>query len=172
MLTQTQSKSTHWLKYLLAGLVLLLDFYLVVLMYSQGEYLFAILTLIILTSVSIFFTNKNTYAWRYVYPGITGMAIFILFPLVATIAIAFTNYSGSNQLSFERAVSVLTEQRYFAGDKYQFTLYPQADNKYQIALTNPTTEQTFVSEPISLATGTNVVVTSKTDQLAKSLPLK
>ncbi len=39
MLTQTQSKSTHWLKYLLAGLVLLLDFYLVVLMYSQGEYL-------------------------------------------------------------------------------------------------------------------------------------
>ncbi len=89
------------------------------------------------------------------------MAIFILFPLVATIAIAFTNYSGSNQLSFERAVSVLTEQRYFAGDKYQFTLYPQADNKYQIALTNPTTEQTFVSEPISLATGTNVVVTEQ-----------
>ncbi|GAB1667073.1 maltose ABC transporter permease MalF [Mannheimia haemolytica] len=172
MLTQTQSKSTHWLKYLLAGLVLLLDFYLVVLMYSQGEYLFAILTLIILTSGVYIFTNKNTYAWRYVYPGITGMAIFILFPLVATIAIAFTNYSGSNQLSFERAVSVLTEQRYFAGDKYQFTLYPQADNKYQIALTNPTTEQTFVSEPISLATGTNVVVTEQNRPTGEVAPLK
>ena len=150
MSTVTQSQSSHWLKYLIAGLVLLFDFYLVGLMYLQGEYLFAILTLVILTSGVYVFTNKNAYAWRYVYPGIMGMTIFILFPLVATIAIAFTNYSGSNQLSFERALSVLTEQRYFAGDKYNFKLYPQADNQYKIVLTNPVTAQTFVSENIAL----------------------
>ena len=114
--TQAQSQSP-WLKYLLAGVVLLIDLYLVVLMYSQGEYLFAILTLVILTSGVYIFSSKKVYAWRYVYPGLMGMAIFILFPLVATIAIAFTNYSSTNQLSFERAISVLGEQRYFAGDK-------------------------------------------------------
>ncbi|MDG2960397.1 maltose ABC transporter permease MalF [Bisgaard Taxon 10/6] len=171
MSTVTQSQSTHWLKYLIAGLVLLFDFYLVGLMYLQGEYLFAILTLVILTSGVYVFTNKNAYAWRYVYPGIMGMTIFILFPLVATIAIAFTNYSGSNQLSFERALSVLTEQRYFAGDKYNFKLYPQADNQYKIVLTNPVTAQTFVSENIALKAA-EVPVSEQAEPTGEVAPLK
>ncbi|MDG2917027.1 maltose ABC transporter permease MalF [Bisgaard Taxon 10/6] len=171
MSTVTQSQSTHWLKYLIAGLVLLFDFYLVGLMYLQGEYLFAILTLVILTSGVYVFTNKNAYAWRYVYPGIMGMTIFILFPLVATIAIAFTNYSGSNQLSFERALSVLTEQRYFAGDKYNFKLYPQADNQYKIVLTDPVTAQTFVSENIALKAA-DVPVSEQAEPTGEVAPLK
>ncbi|MDG2954209.1 maltose ABC transporter permease MalF [Bisgaard Taxon 10/6] len=171
MSTVTQSQSSHWLKYLIAGLVLLFDFYLVGLMYLQGEYLFAILTLVILTSGVYVFTNKNAYAWRYVYPGIMGMTIFILFPLVATIAIAFTNYSGSNQLSFERALSVLTEQRYFAGDKYNFKLYPQADNQYKIVLTNPVTAQTFVSENIALKAA-EVPVSEQAEPTGEVAPLK
>jgi len=74
--TQAKSPSPQWMKYLLAGAVLLIDLYLVMLMYSQGEYLFAILTLVILTSGVYIFSNKKTYAWRYVYPGITGMSHF------------------------------------------------------------------------------------------------
>lgn len=171
MSTLTQPKSTHWFKYLIAGIVLLFDFYLVGLMYLQGEYLFAILTLVILTSGVYVFTNKNAYAWRYVYPGIMGMTIFILFPLVATIAIAFTNYSGSNQLSFERALSVLTEQRYFAGDKYNFKLYPQADNQYKIVLTNPATAQTFVSESIALKAA-DVPVSEQAEPTGEIAPLR
>ncbi len=59
--TQATSQSP-WLKYLLAGVVLLIDLYLVVLMYSQGEYLFAILTLVILTSGVYIFSSKKVYA--------------------------------------------------------------------------------------------------------------
>lgn len=166
------SKSTNWLKYLLAGLVLLLDFYLVVLMYSQGEYLFAILTLVILTSGIYIFTNKKTYAWRYVYPGITGMTIFILFPLIATIAIAFTNYSGSNQLAFERAVNVLSEQRYFSGDKYNFALHQQSDNQYKISLVNPNTEQTFISDNFELTAGNSINVSEQPFPELEAAPIR
>lgn len=166
------SKSTNWLKYLLAGLVLLLDFYLVVLMYSQGEYLFAILTLVILTSGIYIFTNKKTYAWRYVYPGITGMTIFILFPLIATIAIAFTNYSGSNQLAFERAVNVLSEQRYFSGDKYNFALHQQSDNQYKISLVNPNTEQTFISDNFELTAGNSINVSEQPLPELEAAPIR
>ena len=165
-------KSTNWLTYFVAGLVLLLDFYLVVLMYSQGEYLFAILTLVILTSGIYIFTNKDAYAWRYVYPGMLGMVIFILFPLIATIAIAFTNYSGSNQLAFERAVTVLSEQRYFSGDKYNFSLYPQADNQYRLVLVNPNTEQTLVSDKFNLAIEKNIAVTEQSLPDGEKAPLK
>nr|VUD27864.1 maltose transport inner membrane protein [Salmonella sp. NCTC 7297] len=36
----------------------------------------------------------------------------MLFPLVCTIAIAFTNYSSTNQLTFERAQQVLMDRSY------------------------------------------------------------
>lgn len=166
-----QSRPAHWLQYLIAGLVLLFDFYLVGLMYLQGEYLFAVLTLVILTSGVYVFTGKNAYAWRYVYPGIMGMTIFILFPLAATIAIAFTNYSGSNQLAFARAVSVLTEQRYFSGDKFDFKLYPQTDNQYKIALTDKNSGKTYVSDNITL-NAAQVPVTEQTAPEGEAAVLK
>ena len=168
--TQAQSQSP-WLKYLLAGIVLLIDLYLVVLMYSQGEYLFAILTLVILTSGVYIFSSKKVYAWRYVYPGLMGMAIFILFPLVATIAIAFTNYSSTNQLSFERAISVLGEQRYFAADKYDFKLYPQQDDSYILVLHNNNSGQDFASAPIKL-TDNEITVTEQPVPQGEAAPLK
>ncbi|MDH3001435.1 maltose transporter [Chelonobacter oris] len=142
--TITQSRHTTadhrmatYLKWGVISLVLLLDFYLVSVMYLQGEILFAILTLVVISSGIYVFANKKTYAWRYVYPGIMGMAIFILFPLICTIVIAFTNYSGTNQLSFERALAVLSQQRYFSGEKYNFKLFAQADNQWKIEVGSP-----------------------------------
>lgn len=92
-------------------------------MYSRGEIAFALLT-IILTALALFiFGSKKTYAHRYIYPGIAGMILFILFPLAYTIGLAFTNYSAKNQLSFDRAQSVLLDRTYQSGDSYPFTLY-------------------------------------------------
>lgn len=99
------------------------------------------------------------------------MIIFILFPLVATIAIAFTNYSSTNQLAFERALSVLTEQRYFSGDKYDFKLYPQADGNYKLALHNKTTNQDFLSENIKLSDA-QIIVTEQPAPQGEAAPLK
>ena len=84
-------KKKHWwqspqLTWSVIGLLCLLVGYLVVLMYAQGEYLFAIMTLI-LSSVGLYiFSNRKAYAWRYVYPGLAGMGLFVLFPLICTIA--------------------------------------------------------------------------------------
>ena len=113
-------KKKHWwqsdaLKWSVLGLLGLLVGYLVVLMYAQGEYLFAITTLILSSAGLYIFANRKAYAWRYVYPGMAGMGLFVLFPLVCTIAIAFTNYSSTNQLTFERAQEVLLDRSWQAG---------------------------------------------------------
>ncbi|MDF5410093.1 maltose ABC transporter permease MalF, partial [Vibrio parahaemolyticus] len=77
-----------------------------------------------LTALALFiFGSKKTYAHRYIYPGIAGMILFILFPLAYTIGLAFTNYSAKNQLSFDRAQNVLLDRTYQSGDSYPFTLY-------------------------------------------------
>jgi maltose/maltodextrin transport system permease protein len=137
------------LKWLVIGLFSLFTAYLVVLMYAQGEYLFAIVTLVLLSAGLYVFANRRAYAWRYVYPGLAGMGLFVLFPLVATIAIAFTNYSSTNQLTFERAQSVLMQRQYQAGDTYAFALYPAGD-KWRLQLTDPAKNAQWISQPFSL----------------------
>jgi maltose/maltodextrin transport system permease protein len=68
-----RKKSKWWqsdvLKWLVIGLFSLVTCYLIVLMYAQGEYLFAILTLILVSAGLYVFANRRAYAWRYVYPG-------------------------------------------------------------------------------------------------------
>jgi maltose/maltodextrin transport system permease protein len=49
-------------------------------------------------------------AWRYLFPGVLAMLLFVAFPLVYTVQIGFTNYSASNLLSEDRARSYLLEQ--------------------------------------------------------------
>ncbi|MCT4707463.1 maltose ABC transporter permease MalF [Enterobacteriaceae bacterium H11S18] len=143
-------KKSHWwqndaLKWSAIGLLGLLVGYLVVLMYAQGEYLFAIMTLI-LSSVGLYiYANRKAYAWRYVYPGLAGMGLFVLFPLVCTIAIAFTNYSSTNQLTQERAQEVLMDRQYQAGKTFGFGLYPAGD-EWQLALTDGESGKNFISE--------------------------
>ncbi|MGR3806979.1 maltose ABC transporter permease MalF [Pasteurella testudinis] len=169
-LTDT-SAAAKYLKWGLIALVLLLDFYLVSVMYLQGEILFAILTLIVISSGIYVFANRKTYAWRYVYPGIMGMGIFILFPLVCTIVIAFTNYSGTNQLAFERAVSVLSQQRYFSGEKYNFKLFAPADNQWQIEVTSPQ-GASYLSDEFALGAETIVLNAASVVSAQRAVPLK
>jgi maltose/maltodextrin transport system permease protein len=125
--------SPHFIKWCTLTLIGLMNGYASILMYSRGETSFAVLTLI-LTSLALYiFGSKKTYAHRYIYPGVAGMILFIIFPLVYTVGIAFTNYSATNQLSFERAQSVLLDNTYQSGDSYKFDLY-RSENGYRLAV--------------------------------------
>ncbi|AUH01968.1 maltose ABC transporter permease MalF [Prodigiosinella confusarubida] len=137
------------LKGLIIGLFALITGYLIVLMYAQGEYLFAMLTLL-LSSVGLYiYTNRRAYSWRYVYPGLAGMSLFVLFPLVCTIFIAFTNYSSTNQLTFERAQSVLMDRQFQAEKTYPFGLYPAGEktDRWRLVLKAPDSGAILVSAP-------------------------
>ncbi|AGO57231.1 maltose transport system permease protein MalF [Serratia plymuthica 4Rx13] len=148
-----RKKSKWWqsdvLKWLVIGLFSLVTCYLIVLMYAQGEYLFAILTLILVSAGLYVFANRRAYAWRYVYPGIAGMGLFVLFPLICTIAIAFTNYSSTNQLTFERAQSVLMQRQFQTGKTFTFGLYPAENQQWRLQLTHPDSGQQLISGPFS-----------------------
>jgi len=122
-----------WLKWSLLGMIGVVNGYATVLMYAKGEIAFALLT-VVLTALALFiFGSKRTYAHRYIFPGIAGMLIFIIFPLIYTVGLAFTNYSASNQLSLERTQSVLHQRTFQSGDSYKFDLY-KVDNGHQLVI--------------------------------------
>ncbi|OAN11149.1 maltose transporter [Photobacterium jeanii] len=146
--TKTTLNHKKWLKWASLGLVSLINGYATILMYARGEYAFALLTLV-LTALGVYvFARKSTYAHRYIYPGVAGMILFIIFPLMYTIGLAFTNYSGSNQLSFDRAQSVLLQQTYQSGDSYKFSMYEQ-NGLYNIAIQED--GQWYVTDSLDLA---------------------
>lgn len=154
MLTSTHSSISPaqlWGKRAFVGLLYLIAFYLVFTIYLQGEILFALLTLVVVASGIFVFSSERAYRWRYLFPGISAIGIFVVFPLVCTVVIAFTNYSGSNQLAFERVVNQLQSQRYFSGERYDFKLLETADNQYQLALENKNVQKTYLSAPLALA---------------------
>lgn len=171
LLAKTDNGMAKYLKWGLIALVLLIHFYLVSVMYLQGEILFAILTLVVISSGIYIFANRKTYAWRYIYPGIMGMAIFILFPLICTIVIAFTNYSGTNQLSFERVISVLSQQRYFSGEKYNFKLFSHENNQWTIEVASPQGEH-YISGNFALGEETIELTLETAPNAETSAPLK
>lgn len=154
MLTSTHSSippAQLWGKRAFVGLLYLLAFYLVFTIYLQGEILFALLTLVVVASGIFVFSSERAYRWRYLFPGVSAIGIFVVFPLVCTVVIAFTNYSGSNQLAFDRVVNQLQSQRYFSGERYDFKLLETADNQYQLALENKNVQKTYLSTPLALA---------------------
>lgn len=120
-----------YIKWTVLSLITAINGYATVLMYAQGEIAFALLT-VFLTALAVYiFGNSKTYAHRYIFPGIAGMVIFIIFPLIYTLSLAFTNYSATNQLTLERTQSVLVNQTYQSGASYNFDLY-QINDGYQI----------------------------------------
>ena len=151
-LTSEQVDSTlnysRLLKWFILTLIGVVNGYAAVIMYAHGETSFAVLTLV-LTSLGLFiFGSKKTYAHRYIFPGIAGMILFIIFPLVYTVGIAFTNYSAKNQLSFERAQSVLLDRTFQSGESYRFELYRSEDG-HRLAVKDG--EQLLVTDTINLA---------------------
>ncbi|MCL7667358.1 hypothetical protein M8375_35450, partial [Klebsiella pneumoniae] len=77
------------LKWSVLGLLGLLVGYLVVLMYAQGECLFAITTLIVSSAGLYIFANRKAYAWRYVSPFLSFLFFFFLFPLFFPLSLPF-----------------------------------------------------------------------------------
>ncbi|MBN3494989.1 maltose ABC transporter permease MalF [Vibrio neptunius] len=161
--TSLPSSKNVFIKWALLGSVGILNGYATILMYSRGEIAFALLTLIVTALALYIFGSKKTYAHRYIYPGIAGMILFILFPLAYTIGLAFTNYSAKNQLSFERAQSVLLDRTYQSGDSYPFSLI-KTENGHRISVKKG--DQLFATEEFNLATLLGDMSLSPVEQVA------
>lgn len=146
--TSVPSNKRALIKWAVLASVGVVNGYASILMYSRGESAFALLTLTLTALALYIFGSKKTYAHRYIYPGIAGMILFILFPLAYTVNLAFTNYSAKNQLSYERAQAVLMDRTYQSGQSYPFTLF-ETDDGFQIAIKDGDTQ--YTTEPFSFA---------------------
>lgn len=143
--------------------------YLATLLYSVGETLLAATVLVIAALSAWTYTSAKTAALRYLFPGIAAAAVFVVFPMVYTVAIGFTNYSSQNLLDFERARQYLLDETYVeeGAAQYQFTLH--ADGKeYRLRLTPEDDDgKAWVTPPLALAQAKPLTVALEPENTAQ-----
>ena len=131
------------------GAVSLLAFYLILALYLQRQFMFAILFLVLTGSALYVFARSKAYTYRYIFPALAGMSVFVLFPLFYTVAIGFTNYSADNLLTLPRVQQVLLSHTYqVAGGRHDFELREQG-GRYRLSITDDQ-DARLVTAPFSL----------------------
>jgi maltose/maltodextrin transport system permease protein len=96
--------------------------------------------------------TATSVAWKYLFPGIAGMLVFVAFPLLYTVQIGFTNYSSSNLLEEARSRAYLLEQT-LADEAHvrAFTLHAEgAAYRLRLMPEEASTGEALVSPPLSL----------------------
>ncbi len=132
----TPSVTARGVTLVLIGLVSLALFWLCFRIHLAGQPLFAVAALVLGLSAIYVYASARTLAWRYLFPGVVGMLLFVAFPLLYTMQIGFTNYSSNNLLSLERARAYLLDQREEdAARAMGFTLHAEGANALRIVLT-------------------------------------
>ncbi len=136
-----------------AALVAVAGLWLAFAIYAAGQPLLALGALGLIAGGLYVYVSRAAIAWRYLFPGVIGMLLFVAFPLVYTMWIGFTNYSSTHLLSQERVKAYLLEQTVPDEDhSLEFTLHPQGDSlrlvlaPYQAA----SGAVSFVSAPLKL----------------------
>ncbi|MEY8688910.1 MAG: maltose ABC transporter permease MalF [Leptothrix sp. (in: b-proteobacteria)] len=133
------------------GLLALAALYLVTLMYAVGETLLAGMLLVLVSLALWTYTSARTMALRYLFPGIAAAAVFVVFPMLYTVSIGFTNFSSRNLLDFERARQYLVDETFQAeGGVYGFALLG-AEGAWRLRLQDQDDEaKVYATAPLAL----------------------
>jgi maltose/maltodextrin transport system permease protein len=135
---------------LVIGAAVAASLYAVMLVHASGQSALA-LALLMVSSLAIWtYTSKRTHALPYLFPGIAAALVFVVFPMLYTMGIGFTNRSSTNLLDYERARTNLSAESTLApGSRRAFALHAEGD-KYRVSLLTAEV-QTWLSAPINLS---------------------
>ena len=109
--------------------------WLVMRLYAGGQPLVALGVLAFGSAGVIVYATSASLAWRYLFPGIAGMLLFVAFPLFYTVGIGFTNYSSAHLLDHERARQYFLEQT-ITDDAHSFDsrVHAAGDGRWRLVL--------------------------------------
>jgi maltose/maltodextrin transport system permease protein len=121
------------------------------------------------------YTQRRAYSYRYLFPGMAGIGLFIVLPVIYTIWIGFTNYSSKHLLTFERATEVFLGETYLRDDaRYQLVLYPDGPGFRMVLSTGedePAEPGKPVRPPAAFVTRTALPLTGTAEQQVAAVPL-
>jgi maltose/maltodextrin transport system permease protein len=146
-------------------------------LYTAGQPLVAV-GVLGFGGVALFvYGTARSLAWKYLFPGIAGMLLFVAFPLLYTVQIGFTNYSSSNLLEETRSRQYLLDQTLVDEAKAMaFTLHAEDSGvRIRLAPGEGQPGEALVSPALDLRAAQAAPVPMQalgSTQLAEPLPLR
>ncbi len=142
----TAMSKSHAVKWIVTASVAALLLWLVFGIYISGNALWALVALVGGCLSIYVYGSSRTLAWRYLFPGVTAMLVFVAFPLLYTVDIGFTNFSSNNLLSETRARAYLLDQGEFSDkNTYAYTVHFE-NNVYRLVLQKEVAPGSTVTE--------------------------
>ncbi|RQO62072.1 maltose ABC transporter permease MalF [Paucibacter sp. KBW04] len=103
--------------------------------YASGQTLLAAVLLAAGVLALWTYSSPRSGALRYLFPGVAAALVFVIFPMLYTLGLGFSNYSARNLLDFERARELLLEERLqVPASQREFSLHSQGDGGLRLRL--------------------------------------
>lgn len=146
-----QERWKMWTQYGVVGAMTVFFLYITMLMYGQGEVLYGTMLMVFTSLFAFIFLSDRAYVWRYVFPGLVGVFVFVIFPIMYTLGLTFTNKSNLHLLSFAQSKSYFLQQTYVAEGSMSYSLTIFEDGAdYQLMLEDDNGQLYLTEEPLPL----------------------
>lgn len=115
--------------------------------FNGGIALAAIALLVVTLLINVVFLIDGLYPLRWISPGVFLLVLMVVYPLLYTVYIAFTDYSGQHILSKQQVVAQLETQFYTppGAPSLQWTAYRSPAGDFIVWLTDPATSNEYLA---------------------------
>ena len=98
--------------------------------------------------LNLIFLIPKAYPLRWMALGLSFLILFVIYPIIFTVYVAFTNYGDGHLLTKEQAIPLIEQTLYLPeeGKSYSWTAFQNPDGEYALWLINPEGE-TFLAKP-------------------------
>jgi ABC-type sugar transport system permease subunit len=103
---------------------------------------------IIAVMLNLIFLLPKAYPFRWMAIGLSFLILFVIYPIIFTIYVAFTNYGDGHLLTKEQAIPLIERVTYLPeeGKSYTWTAFKAESGEYVLWLVNPDGES-FLAKP-------------------------
>ena len=143
------------IRHVLVALFVIPALYLNFIIYHAGAAWVALAMLIVIGLGAFIFLSESAYTFRYLFPGLIGFGLFVIFPIAYMVFLSFTKYSSKNLLTLDRSIGLFLQETIPMGTaSYKYKLYASENGQYILYIEDqkdPTNR--FASEPFDLKPG-------------------
>ncbi|MDI9547385.1 MAG: ABC transporter permease subunit [Chloroflexota bacterium] len=116
---------------------------------ADGNFFLAIVLAAVTVWLNVVFLSERYYPLRWISPGMALMALMVVYPILFTVGVSFTNYGSGHLVTKQLAIRQIEAQTYLAADSpiYSWAAYQNAAGDYLLWLTDPDTGAAFTVAP-------------------------
>ncbi len=128
--------------------------WMVFMMVRDGVYPLAVVIAIVTILLNAIFLREELYPLRWMAPGLALLILMVIYPILFTVYVAFTNYGEGHLLTKHQTVGRLQQTTFLsdAAVSYSWTAYRTPTGEYALLLKNDAGEQFFAQPNVPIAT--------------------